>query len=501
MKGTLSVAIANLLARVTGVAREIVLSAMFGVGLATDAYFAALRVPQLLRELLAEGSLQNAFVPSFSEATEKEGPDGAWRLANAFLGILLLALGATTLIFLLGAPLWVRVVANGFTGEKLALATSMTRWLSPMLAGLSLAGFAGAMLNVRGRFFLPALATNALNLLVIAGCLLAERFSAWTGLAPIVAVALATTLSGFVQLAVTLPALFREGFRFRPTFGGHPGLAKMLAFLGPALIGISTVQFNLLVESQWASHYGDGPLSWLVLSFRLVQLPLAVVSGSVAVAALTALSLHSARGETDALGEGLTRALRLNATLVIPSAVALGVLAEPLTRLFFERGAFTPADTAGTAAMLRMYAFAVYGICFHRVALPIYYALGDPRTPMRLSIGAMLAKVPVVLLLTQVLGLGVEALPLSHAITVSGECVLLAHGFRAHVRGRGLWLAHAKIAVAACVLAGLAFVLRERLHVIWVCAISGGAYLGVAAGLGVRDFLPPPPPGRGKVAA
>lgn len=490
MKGAGSIAIANMLGRVTGMLREMVVSAVFGAGMVTDAFNAAIRVPQLLRELLAEGSLQNAWVPAFAEAFERRGAADAWRLANAFLGVLLLALGGTTLMFFAAAPFWVHLVAGGYAADadKYTLTVTLTRWLSPFIAGLSLAGFAAAMLNVRGRFFLPAIATNLLNLLVIAGCLLSDRFEALTGLPPIVAVAIATTLSGFSQLALTWPALRAEGFRVAPTLGGHPGLRRMLATLGPAIIGISTVQFNLLVETGWASSYGDGALTYLSLAFRLVQLPLAVVAGSVATAALASLSARAARGDEAGVGDELTRALRVNATLVIPSAVALGVLARPLCELFFERGAFSAADTAGTAAMLQMYALAVYGICFHRVAVPVYYALGDPRTPMRLSIGAMLAKVPVILLLTRGFGLGVEALPLSHALTVSGECVLLGWGLRDRVRGRGLLRAHLAIGIAALVLGAAAFALNGTMHVVLVCAIAGGLYLAAARALGIRDF-------------
>lgn len=490
MRGAGGVAFANLLARVTGMVREMVVSAIFGAGAVTDALNAALRVPQLLRELLAEGSLQSAYVPAFADATEKEGDAGAWRLANAFLGVLLLTLGVVTLVFFFGAPLWVRLVANGFAddAEKYALTVTLTRWLSPFLAGLSIAGFLGAMLNVKGRFFWPALASNALNLLVIAGAFLAAPFERLTGLPPIVAVALATTLSGFVQVALTVPPLWRLGWRPRPTLGGHPGLGRMLRYLGPALIGISTVQFNLLVETQWASTYGDGVLSWLTLAFRLVQLPLAVISGSVATAALAALSQHAARGESDALGAALATALRTNAFWVLPSAVGLGVLAEPLCALFFERGAFTAADTAGTAAMLQMYAFAVYGICFHRVAVPVYYALGDPRTPMRLSIYAMVAKIPVILLLTRGLGMGAEALPLSHALTVTGEGALLYWGFADRIRGHRVVSAHLKMLVAAGVLGVVAFALRD-LPVVGTCAIAGVTYLVVARALGVWEGL------------
>lgn len=490
---TALVGVANAIGRITGMAAEMVMSAVFGVGMATDAYYAAIRIPQLLRELLAEGSLQNAFVPAFADSAEKEGVDGAWRLASAFLGVLLIVLGGTVVVFWFGAPWLVRLMAEGFTesADKYALTISLTRWLSPFLVGLSLAGFAAAMLNVRGKFFWPAMAQNAFNLLIIAGALGSDRFSTWTGLPPIVAVALATTLSGFLQLALTAPALWREGFRFRPTFGGHPGLRRMLAYLGPAIIGISTVQFNLIVESQWASDYGDGPVTWLIKSFRLVQIPLAVFSGSVATTALAGVAMHVARREDRQAGDEVARALTLNAALVVPCAVAFFVLAHPLVELLFERGAFTATDTVNTANMLQMYALAVFGICTHRLAVPLYYALGDPTTPMRLSIGAMLAKIPVILILTSGLGFGVEALPLSHAVTVTGECVFLAWFLRERIAGRGVLREHAKIAAAAAALGLVAWLARDRMHVLAVCALGSVVYLAIAIPTGALklDFL------------
>ncbi len=491
-RDTILVSLANMLGRLTGMVGEVVMSAVFGAGKVTDAYYAAVRVPQLLRELLAEGSLQNAFVPAFSDAAEREGLDGAWKLANAFLGVLMLVLGGTALLFALGAPLFVSLVASGFESdpEKFALTVRLTQWMSPFLMGLSLAGFVAAMLNVRGKFFLPALAQNAFNVLMIVGSLAGPRFEALTGIPAIFALAAATTLSGFVQVAITLPGLLKQGFRIRPNLRGHPGLRKMLVFLGPALIGIMTVQFNFLVESNWASSYGDGPVTYLMKSFRLVQIPLAVFSGSVATTALASLAVQSARGEERALGDTLARALRLNTFLVLPSAVALGVLADPLVKLLFERGAFTPEDTAGTAMMLKMYAFAVFGICFHRLGVPVYYALGNPRTPMWLSLGAMAAKIPVILLFTRGFGMGVEALPLSHAVTVTGESVLLMAGLRGRVIGRGVGMAHLKLAVGAAVLGLVAWVLRDRVHVLTACAVAGAAYLGVTGILGVLELGP-----------
>ncbi len=487
------VAAANLLARLTGLAREIVVSAVFGAGAATDAFNAATRVPNVLRELLVEGSLQNAFVPAFAQASEEDGERGAWALADAFLGALILALGVVTGVFLVFAPAWTLLVASGFSEDKLALTTSLVRWLSPFLAGLSLAGFAAAMLNVRGRFLLPALASNALNVLVLLGALLAPGFERWTGLPAITCLALATTLSGFAQLAICAPALLALGWVPRPTLRAHPGLARVARTLPPALIGIGTVQFNVLVEAQWASAYGDGPLTWMSLAFRLVQLPLAVVAGSIATIALTELSHHVARGDRAATAGALGRALRLNALWTVPAAVGLSLLARPLCALLFERGAFTPDDTAGTAAMLEMYALAVYGICFHRVAVPAYYALRDPWTPMRLSLAAMAAKIPVILLLTRGFGMGVEALPLSHAITVTAESALLALGLAEHTAPRPVLVAHARIAVAAAIMGLSTWFLRDVVPVVPLAAGAGALYLTVAWALGERDFGRGPP--------
>lgn len=489
-RDTTLVGLANAAGRITGMVAEIVMSAAFGAGKVTDAFYAAFRVPQLLRELLAEGSLQNAFVPAFAESVEKDGLQGAFRLANAFLGVLLLVLGGSALAFFAFAPIFVRIVATGFDAdpEKFALAVDLTRWMSPFLMGLSLSAFVAAMLNVRGKFFGPALAQNIFNLMVIAGCLAGPTFERLTGLPAIVAVAIGATASGFLQCAANLPALLREGYRPLPSFRGHPALRRMLTFFAAAIVGISTVQVNVLIESNWASTFGDGPVTWLIKSFRIVQIPLAVFSGSIAVTALASLSQQHARRDERGVGDTLANAFRLNTFLVLPSAVAIGVLAEPLVRLLYERGAFTPEATAGTAAMQQMYAFAVLGICFHRIAVPFYYALGDAKTPMWLSIAAMLAKVPAILLLTKGLGMGPEALPLSHAITVGGESIGLAWGLRGRVRGRGVLSGQLRIAVAAGVLGVVAWLLAPHLHVLLVCVIAGLSYLVVAQVLGVNEL-------------
>jgi len=511
-RATLVVGMANMVGRLSGLVREMVFAAFFGAGLVADAYNAAYRVPNLLRELLAEGSLSNVYVPLFAESTEKDGLKHAWALANAVLGVLLLILGLATALFYFAAEPFVLLVAAGFTEieGKAELTAQLTRMLSPFLVGLSVASLFSGMLNVRGKFFLPALAPSFLNVFVIAACLLGEQWTALTGLPPIAAVAVGATLSGFATAAVQYPALRKEGFRFRPRLTADPALRRMAKFMGAAMVGIVVVQFNLLVETQLASRFGDGPVSWLIYGFRLVQLPQTVVSGSVAVASLAVLSLQLARNDREAARGTLTRALELNSLLVIPAAVGLYLLADPLISLFFERGAFTAADTAATAGILRMYALATVGICTYRVLLPVFFALKDPYLPMKLSLGVMASKVPVALALCYPLGFGVEGLPLSHAVTVSLEVVVMVVVLSRRVGGYadGFWSQQIRIVVAAAVMGGAVVALRpwaDGFGVLLVAGAGGGLYGVLVLGLRVRETRtilrkllrrgPPPPPG------
>ena len=486
----LSAGAATLLTRVSGLLREIVFAAMFGASMSSDAYLAALRVPNLFRDLFAEGSMSNAFVPNFAKVVEEEGLDEAWRLVNALLGIVLAALGLLTALTLLAAPAWVWVVAAGFADVpgKAELTATLVRIVSPFLLGVSLASVFAGMLNVRGRFFLPALAPAAFNAAVIAGCLVPPSWSAGLGVEPIAMVAVAATVGGLLQAGVQFPSLWRMGFRLRPTLRGHPALQRLLAFLGPALIGIATIQLGIVVDVQLAASHGDGPVSWLGYAFRLVQLPMTVFAGSLAVATLAELSARVSQGETDAARETQADALSLTSFLVVPSAVALGLFADPLVSLFYERGAFTAADTAATAELLRWYAVGTVAFCLHRVVAPSFYAWGDPWTPMVLSIATVAAKVPLALWLTGVMG--VPGIPLAHAAVATAEVAVLV-GFLGRRSGgwtRSLWVDHGRIAVAAGAMAGVAWLLRPAdgaiLASLGAMAASGAAYLLVAGALG-----------------
>ena len=496
--GALAAGLAQSLGRASGLLRDVIFAGVFGAGATADAFFVAFRVPHLFRELLAEGTLSNIFVPLFSETEEKDGIARAWALANALLGVLLVVLGLITALIYLAAEPMVLLLATGFEASpgKVALAAWLTRLLAPFLAGISVAALFGGMLNVRGRFFLPAIAPAVLNIGIIAACLLGDQWTALTGTPAIGAVALAATVSGLLTAGVQLPALRREGFRFRPTLGSHPALGRVLKFMGAALVGVVVVQFNLLVELQLASQTGDGAVSWLLMGFRLFQLPMTIIAGSIAVATLARFSQQWAQDDTAGARATATDAIEGTLLWVLPAGLGLFLLAEPLVALCFERGAFGAADTLQTASILRGYAVAVAGICIARVLLPIFFALGDPYTPMRLSLVVMAIKIPVALALLGALGL--IGLPLSHAVTVSLEAAVMMAVLHTRLGGwlPGLWGQLGRIGLATALMGAAVTGLDQflpalgHLRVVLLCAAGGLCFGTAAIALRVRALQP-----------
>jgi putative peptidoglycan lipid II flippase len=487
------IATATAVVRVSGLLREVIFANFFGAGMATDAYNAAFRAAQFFRELLAEGSLANVYVPVFADIEQKDGLKAAWRLANAFLGVLLLALGVITIGTFVFAEGWVYAVAWGFSEDpaKFELTASLTRILAPFLATVSLASLCMGMLNVRGRFFLPAVAPATFNVAVIVACFLKGPWEAATGTDGILLVGIASVIGGAGQFLVQIPALLREGWRIRPSLKGHPALKRLFLFMIPAFVGITTVQFNLLVESQLASRFGDGPVSYLQYAFRLVQLPNSIVAAAVGTAALAGLSTLVAAGRRDQLPEALGEAITLNSFLVLPASVGLYLLADPVIALMYERGAFSTADAQATASVLRMYAIATWGIGMHRVLLPSYYALGHPWYAMGVALVTMAAKLPVALLLVYTLGMGFIGLPLSHGVLVTAEVAVLWWGLSARAGGlpRQVYGDHLRMAVAAALMGVLLWVLRPWSHgpmLLPVVALAGAGYFVAAHALGVQ---------------
>jgi putative peptidoglycan lipid II flippase len=418
-----AVSAATFLSRVLGLLRDQVFAAWFGAGTAADAFNMAFRVPNLVRDLFAEGAMSASFVPTFTLWREQQGEEAAWALGRQLMSTLaVVLLGVCTLGWIF-APQILHAMAGGFGAVpgKLELTVSLTRIMLPFLPAVALAAAAMGMLNARGVFFLPALAPALLNVGMIAfGLALIPVFRA-AGQPPIAAMALGVVLGGLLQFACQLPALHRLGFRLRfeiPTW--HPGVRRVALLMLPATVGLAATQLNIFVSQAIAASFREGSVSWLQYAFRLMQLPIGLFGVAVATVSLPALSRAAARKDMPALRSTLSESVRLVFLLTIPSAVLLAVMAQPIIALLFQHGRFHAGDTVATAGALVMYcvglpAFAAVGI-FARA----FYALGDTRTPVRSTFVAVGVNLALNLLFVgplAVLGLAHRGLALATSAT------------------------------------------------------------------------------------
>lgn len=381
------------MSRVLGLMREQVQSYYFGAGFVTDAFLAAFRIPNLLRDLFAEGALSSAFVPTFTAVKEREGAEAAWRLANRLFTVLAAILAGVTLAIFLFAPAIMRVYAAGFTPAKLDLAVTMTRILAPFLMAVAVAAVAMGILNTYGRFFVPALAPAVLNVAAILGVVLLGPVFVRFGWPAGLSLAVGAMIGGALQFAVQVPAMRSLGFRLRPDWAPKdPGLVRIAGLMLPATIGQAATQINFLVDTWLASRYGNGPITWLSLAFRLIQLPIGLFGVAIGMANLARVSRDAAAGDRDGLRVNLSAALRAAALLALPATAGLVALREPIIALIFEHGRFDHASTLSTAAALLCYALGLYAYAVTKIQVPTFYALGDTRVPVMASTLAVLAK-------------------------------------------------------------------------------------------------------------
>lgn len=401
------VSLAVMASRVLGLVREMVFAYFFGASksFANDAYVIAFRIPNLLRDLFAEGALSSAFVPVFSEYLVKRDEREAFRLSNLVATALILVLGLLVILGIIFAGPIVAFIAPGFQDEpaKFALTVRMTRIMMPFILLVALAAQAMGVLNARDRFGIPALASSFFNLGSIIGGVAAAAFLADPTFAHpfrsivdkptegIIGMAYGVLIGGFMQYAVQWPSLYRAGFRFRPMLSFRDeGVRRIFRLMGPAIIGGAAVQVNILVNSNFASNIpGSGPVSWLSYAVRLMQFPIGVFGVAIATATLPAISRNAALAALGDFRHTLASSIRLAFLLTIPSAVGLIVLRRPIIALIYERGHFTADDTTHTANALAFYAVGLAGYSAIKILAPAFYALGDARKPMVVSLLSM----------------------------------------------------------------------------------------------------------------
>src|SRR5579862_3487329 len=385
------VSIAVLMSRVTGLVRESVMARLFGAGLIYDAFMLGFRIPNLTRDLFAEGALSSAFVPTFTEYLSNRGKEAAARLVNLVATALILVVGAVCALGVIFAPQLVHLMAPGYAAVpgKFDLAVRMTRIMFPFLLLVALAAQAMGVLNACNRFAVPALASTFFNIGSVAfGLILGYVLGPHWGLEPITGMAIGVVLGGALQLAWQLPALRAEGFTFRPCLDwSHPGLRKIITLMGPAILGNAAVQINVLVITNFASRIpGNGPVSWLGYSFRFMQLPLGLFGVAIASATLPSISRSAGTGNFEEFRRTLSKSLGMVFLLTLPSSIGLIVLGDTMIGAIYQGGKFQAFDTRQTALALSCYAVGLAGYSALKVLNPAFYALHDARTPMMVSL-------------------------------------------------------------------------------------------------------------------
>jgi len=436
-----AVSAATFLSRILGLLRDQVFAAWFGAGTAADAFNMAFRVPNLVRDLFAEGAMSASFVPTFTEWRERQGDEAAWALGRQLMSTLLAVLLGLCALGWIFAPQLLGLMAGGFAAVpgKLALTVTLTRIMLPFLPAVALAAAAMGMLNARGVFFLPALAPALLNIGMIVFGLSLIPVARAVGWPVITAMAFGVVLGGLLQFACQLPALHRLGFRFRlelPTW--HPGVRRVAFLMLPATIGLAATQVNIFVSQAIAASFREGSVSWLQYAFRLMQLPIGLFGVAVGTVSLPALSRAAARRDVPALRATLSESVRLVFLLTVPSAMFLAVMARPIIALLFQHGRFHAVDTIATGDALVMYcvglpAFAAVGI-FTRA----FYAQGDTRTPVRATFVAVGVNLGLNLLFVGPLaglGLAHRGLALATSATAMLNLVQLAFRLRSRLGG------------------------------------------------------------------
>jgi putative peptidoglycan lipid II flippase len=448
--------LATITSRILGLAREQVMAYYFGAGDANDAFRVASRIPNLVRDLFAEGAMSAAFIPTFTRQLTLKGRERSWHLANSVINALLIVTGVVVLAGMFFAGPLVRLYAGDFADVpgKIELTIYLARIVFPFLTLVAVAAVLMGMLNSLGHFFVPALSPAMFN---VAGILLSVTlipFAPSLGVQPITIVAIATLVGGVGQLVIQWPPLRKEGFQYRPVLDFRDeGLRHVLLLMGPGTLGMAATQINVFVNTVLATGEGTGAVSWLDFAFRLMYLPIGLFGVSIATAAAPAISRMVAEKNFDRIRSTLANALGLMLFLNLPATVGLIVLARPIVSVIFEHGEFTAADTIATAAALQLYAIGLIGYSIVRIISPTFYALGRSRIPVMVSAASVI--VNVVLNVMLVRSMGYRGLALGTSITAVVNAGLQLYLLRREIKslnGSRIASSFARVIVASAVM-------------------------------------------------
>jgi putative peptidoglycan lipid II flippase len=491
--GIVSVAVMG--SRVLGLVREQVFSSFFGASFANVAFQIAFRIPNLLRDLFAEGALSAAFVATFSQTLAKQGEREAWRLANLVNNGLIIVLSVITVLGIIFSPEIVAVLIRDVPIEPARaqlmfdLAVKMTRILFPFLLMVSLAAVAMGVLNTRGRFGVPASASTMFNAGSIVGglaCayLMAPEYITNTAVSlfnrqhparddlgaasAIIGMAVGTMIGGMLQWLIQVPSLRAVGYRWRPIVSFRDaGVRQVMRMMTPAIIGSAALQVNVVVNTIFATGVAEGAVVWLGNAFRLIYLPIGIFGVAISTATLPVTSRAAAMDNLDEFRRTLASSLRLTMLLTIPSAVGLIILSRPIIALIYQYGRFTALDTDQAAMALACYAIGLTAYSADRVLAPSFYALRKPRIPMLVSMLSIVTNYAVAKVTIDYLKIGHIGLALSISAVATVNFALLFFFMRRKlnsIEGRSLLSTFAKVTLASAAMGAVCWLVSDRIE-------------------------------------
>jgi putative peptidoglycan lipid II flippase len=380
----------TLLSRILGFVRDFVIAHGFGAGMATDAFFVAFRLPNLLRRLFAEGAFSQAFVPLLGEYRSRRGDDETKTLIDRTASVLLLAVSVVSLIGIAGAPVLIYVSAPGFSADmdKFALTVELTRVTFPYILFMALVALSAGILNTWSRFAVPAFTPVMLNLAMIGGALF---WAPWFD-RPIEALAWSVFVGGILQLVIQIPALRKIGMLPRFDFVlKDEGVRRVLRLMGPAVLGVSVGQISLLINTIFASFLPSGSVSWLYYADRLMEFPAGLLGAALGTILLPSLTRSHATDNHSEFSALLDWGLRLTLLLTLPAALALAMLAVPLISTLFQHGAFSATDVMQTRSALVAYSIGLIGLILVKILAPGFYARQNIKTPVKIALVTLAA--------------------------------------------------------------------------------------------------------------
>lgn len=432
-----SVGVGTTVSRVFGYVRDMLVAYLFGAGMFADAFYAAFRIPNLIRRMLGEGSFSAAFIPVFSEYLHTKSKDETQNLINIVFTVLTLLLVFITILGVFFAPLLVKIIAYGFTSdpEKLQLTIELTRLMFPFLLFICLAAMLLALLNTLNSFFIPAIAPANLSFAEIIYIL---------ALAPILTpsnqikgLAISVIFGGIGHFLMQYPVLKRLGWKLRFNFDfNHPGIKKIAFLMIPSVIGISVDQINTFVDTICASFLGDGSITALYYSNRLMQLPLAIFGLAMATVSLPLMSKAAAQNNIEDMKETLNFSIRFSIMALLPATAGLMVIGLPIIQVLFERGKFDSFASVLTNQALFYYVFGLPAYAISKILANTFFSFQDTKTPVKIAFAVMFIHVILCIVLMRTHGVG--GLAFATAICAYINAVMLAYELRKRIGKIGI---------------------------------------------------------------